>query len=74
MEQAKQLRDHALQRFQEVAKAKYDKGQATYRDYLADRVTLDDIEEEVIDQWFYLQALKAKLKELNLPSLTRTGE
>ena len=55
------FRDYALARFQESARRKYDKGQKEHGDYIVDRVELRDLEEEIMDLWFYVQALRIKL-------------
>tara|TARA_Y100000593_G_scaffold33336_1_gene65592 strand:- start:14501 stop:14740 length:240 start_codon:yes stop_codon:yes gene_type:complete len=67
MDRATQLREDALRYFCEKARAKYDKGQQEHGGYLVDRVTMDDIEEELIDLLFYFFALKRKLNLLSMP-------
>jgi len=62
---ATSFRDWSLCRFQRIAKEKYDKGQAEHGGKVFDRVTIDEIEEEVIDMWHFLQALRVKLGLLN---------
>ena len=71
MDKEQQLRDDAIARFSKRASAKYDKGQAVYNDYLVDRVSLDDMEDEIIDLWFYLQAFKERL--VDKPGLSNEG-
>ena len=56
------FRDWSLCRFQIKAKEKYDKGQDEHGGNVCDRITIDEIEEEVIDMWHFLQALRVKLK------------
>lgn len=58
------IRDYALERFQILAKAKYDKGQSEHGGILTDRECLDELEAEIIDFWFYLQGAKMKLKQV----------
>tara|TARA_B110000495_G_scaffold182429_1_gene177950 strand:- start:333 stop:563 length:231 start_codon:yes stop_codon:yes gene_type:complete len=60
------LRDRSILQFQYRAKTKYDKGQAEHGGYLADRVDFKDLEDEIIDMWFYIQALKEKIRDASL--------
>ena len=55
------FRDYSLSRFEKQGRKKYNKGQAEYKDYLVDRVELGDLEDEIIDLWHYVQALRIKL-------------
>jgi len=63
------LRDNALERFQKKAYEKFNDGMKEYNtdgeNPLIKRVTFSDIEEEVIDLWMYVQAMKEKLNQLN---------
>lgn len=59
------IRDGALRRFQEIAKAKYDAGQREHGGLIIDRELLTELENEVIDLWFYVQGLRIKLGILN---------
>ena len=59
-----EFRDYCLKRFNTLAKAKYDKGQKEHGGYLPVDVAITDLEDEVMDQWFYLQAVRAKLHAL----------
>jgi len=59
-------RDSALVRFQEMAAAKYEAGQKEHGGNLWEKPgLLDNMEEEVIDAWFYIQALKQQQNLLN---------
>jgi hypothetical protein len=58
------FRDWSLCRFQEKAKEKYDKGQDEHGGKVFDRVTIEEIEEECIDMWHFIQALRVKLNIL----------
>lgn len=55
------FRDECVERFNKLAKAKYDKGQREHGGYLPIDVSISDLEDEVLDQWFYLQAVRAKI-------------
>lgn len=59
------IRDEALKRFQERAKDKYDAGQKEHGGIITDRILVDELENEVIDLWFYVQALKLKLSKMS---------
>jgi len=53
-------RDDALQYFMEVAGDKFDAGQKEHGGSLDERVSEVDIENEIIDLWFYVQSLSEK--------------
>jgi len=56
---------NALQRFQVMADKKYKEGQAEHGGNLWEKdCLLDEIEKEIIDQWFYIQAVKQKLQKI----------
>ena len=59
------LRDEAIARFTEKATSKFNAGirehNATGENDLEDRATFADLEDEVIDLWFYIQALKRRI-------------
>ena len=57
---ANAFRDGAIQIFMNLAKAKYDAGQAEHGGFLVTDVSFSDMEAEVIDLWFYIQAMKSK--------------
>jgi hypothetical protein len=52
-----------MQRFNELAPAKYDQGQAEHGGILIERDLVSDMEREVIDFWFYLQALRQRMEQ-----------
>ena len=58
------IRDFALMRFAQAAKDKYDAGQEEHGGLITDRKLFDEVEAEIIDQWFYLQAIRIKHHEL----------
>lgn len=58
---ANEFRDGAMQIFLNKAKAKYDAGQQEHGGFLPADVSMHDLEDEIIDLWFYLQAMKSKL-------------
>ena len=58
------IRDFALRRFHEAAKDKYDAGQVEHGGLITDRNLFDELEKEIIDAWFYLQATRIKHHEL----------
>lgn len=61
---AGKFRDASIKKFIVKAGEKYDKGQKEHGGYLPIEVSLTDIEDEVIDLWFYVQALGVKLKSI----------
>jgi len=58
------FKEFAMARFSRLARKKYDKGQAEYKDYIVDRVELADLEDEIIDLFFYVTALRVKMGRL----------
>ena len=64
LEKSDEFRDECMDLFLKKAKGKYDKGQEEHGGLLPLDVKFNDLEDEVIDQWFYLQAIKAKIKNL----------
>ena len=56
-----EIRDIAVARFNEFAPKKYDRGQDEHGGVLSETVEIECLEEEIVDLWFYLQALKLKL-------------
>jgi len=58
---ANEFRDACIQLFAMRAKVKYDKGQQEHGGYLPADVSFEDMEDEVIDLWMYLQAMKSKV-------------
>lgn len=55
-----QFRDEALKRFQLLAKPKFDKGQLEHGGNIVDRILFDEMEKEIVDLWYYVQAAKWK--------------
>ena len=47
-------------RFKELARPKYDKGQLVHGGLLDETVSIERLEEEVLDLWFYTQSLRVK--------------
>ncbi len=56
-----EIRDASMERFNELAAAKYDKGQREHKTVLTEVVNLEMLEEEIIDAWHYVQAMRQKL-------------
>ena len=61
MNPAMEFKDSAIRLFAQKASDKYDRGQEEHGGYLPFDVIFNDIEDEVMDMWFYIQALKLKL-------------
>jgi hypothetical protein len=59
------FRDFSLARFLILAREKYNKGQAEHGGKVYERVTFSEVEEEIIDMWHYVQALRVKLNKLD---------
>ena len=47
-------------RFKELARPKYDKGQLEHGGLLDETVSIERLEEEGLDLWFYTQSLRVK--------------
>ena len=60
MGKAREFRDKCLDLFRPKASKKYDRGQKEHGGYLPHTASLEDLEEEIIDAWFYLQAIKER--------------
>ena len=58
------IREAAMERFNRIARAKYDKGQVEHGSLLTDTVRMDFIDEEIIDLWFYASAMRTKIEKL----------
>jgi hypothetical protein len=56
-----QIRDDAIVRFIEIAVPKFDKGQEEHGGNLDERASFEDLEDEIVDLFFYLQSLKHKI-------------
>ena len=61
LEEANRIKNQAIDAFRSKAFKKYDAGQEEHGGLLTERVSLEDLEDEIIDLWFYLQALKERL-------------
>jgi hypothetical protein len=59
------FRDFSLARFLVLGREKYNRGQAEHGGKVFERVTFSEIEEEIIDMWHYVQALRVKLNKLD---------
>lgn len=57
------IRDFSIDRFNQLAGEKYDKGQLEHGGLLKETVTLEKLEEEVMDLWHYIQAYRLKENE-----------
>ena len=58
-----EIAKRSVDRFNELATAKYMAGQNEHGGCLVNKVCLAHMEEEVLDLWHYLQALKIRLGE-----------
>ena len=56
-----EIAKRSVDRFNELATAKCMAGQDEHGGCLVDKVCLDHMEEELVDCWHYLQALKIRL-------------
>ena len=56
-----EIANKGIDRFNKLAFKKFMQGQAEHGGCLVDKVTLDHMEEEVIDLWFYIAALRLRL-------------
>ena len=54
------IRDTAIDLFIDRANAKFNMGQEEHGGNLDDRVKFRDIEDEIIDLWFYVQSMRRK--------------
>jgi hypothetical protein len=57
-----QIRDDAIAHFIERAVPKFNKGQAEHGGSCDERANFEELENEIIDLWFYLMSLKYKLE------------
>lgn len=53
-----QIREEGLERFNKLYRAKWDAGQKSHGGCLDETVTIEKAEEEVMDNWAYLQSLR----------------
>ena len=56
-----EIAKRSVDRFNELATAKYMAGQEEHGGCLVDKVCLAHMEEEIIDLWHYVQALRLRL-------------
>ena len=55
-----EIREVSIMRFKELARPKYDTGQEEHGGLLDETVTIEKIEEEILDLWFYSQSLRVR--------------
>ena len=55
-----EIRETGIMRFKELARPKYDKGQEEHGGLLDETVSIEKLEEEILDLWFYCQSLRVK--------------
>tara|TARA_R110002020_G_scaffold265840_8_gene480687 strand:+ start:3815 stop:4063 length:249 start_codon:yes stop_codon:yes gene_type:complete len=55
-----EIREVGIARFKFLARDKYDRGQKEHGGLLDETVTIEKLEEEAIDLWFYAQSLRVK--------------
>ena len=58
-----EIAEQSVDRFKALAKAKYMAGQEEHGGCLVDKVKLAHLEEEIIDLWHYVYALRLRLKD-----------
>ena len=56
-----EIAKRSVDRFNELATAKFMAGQDEHGDCLGDKVRLEDAEQEILDLWHYIQALRLRL-------------
>ena len=56
-----EIAKRSVDRFNDLATAKYMAGQDEHGGCLVNKVCLDHMEEEIIDLWHYIQALRLRL-------------
>ena len=59
---SEEIKEQSMARFFDLAANKYDKGQEEHGGLLDETVTIEKVEEELIDGWFYIQSLRRKTK------------
>ena len=57
-----QIRDAAIAHFIERAVPKFNKGQAEHGGSCDQRANFEELENEIIDLWFYMMSLKHKIE------------
>ena len=58
-----EIAKQSVDRFSALAKKKYLKGQAEHGGCLVNKVKLADLEDEIIDLWHYVYALRLRYKD-----------
>lgn len=58
-----EIRDRQIEKFRLLAKVKFDKGQQEHGGVLTEQVNWKDLEDEVIDLWFYVCSLREKMEK-----------
>ena len=56
-----EIAKRSVDRFNKLATVKFMAGQAEHGGNLVNKVRLENAEEEIIDLWFYIQALRLRL-------------
>ena len=59
------IRDFSIDRFNLLAGEKYDRGQVEHGGLLKKTVTIEKLEEEILDLWHYVQAKRLQDEELH---------
>ncbi len=65
MNPAMEFKKASIKLFMDKADDKYNKGQEEHGGYLPFDVTFKDLEDEIIDMWFYVQAMKLKVAKFS---------
>jgi len=61
-----ELRDRQIKKFTVLAKRKYDLGQKEHGGLLTKTVNWKDLEDEIIDLWFYVSSMREKQENKDL--------
>tara|TARA_Y100000310_G_C20658454_1_gene803296 strand:+ start:1254 stop:1451 length:198 start_codon:yes stop_codon:yes gene_type:complete len=61
-----EIRDRQIKKFTLLAKRKYDMGQKEHGGLLTETVNWKDLEDEVIDLWFYVCSMREKESKRDL--------
>jgi hypothetical protein len=65
MNPAMEFKKASIRLFMDKAEDKYNKGQEEHGGYLPFDVIFKDLEDEIIDMWFYIQAMKLKVAKFS---------
>lgn len=68
-----QIRDAAIHHFNDRAVAKFNAGQEEHGGSLDENTSFVDIEDEIIDLWFYVQSIKFQLS-IKMTALQHGGQ